>query len=126
MTRRYPDEVEMRRMPEPLGPLFDSVRAPIMAPKATPEQTRRDALPSHGAADLNRARILAAFREYGPMTADAAGERCGLIPLAARPRVAELVRGVWGGIQHAPLLEPTGRRGASALGNAAVVWRVIG
>lgn len=115
--KHAPDEVEMRRMPADNGPLFESIREPILAPKP-PANTRREAHEkAQGAAALNRARILAAYKAHGPMTADAAGEKCGLIPLAARPRVTELVK-------MGQLID-SGHRGPSSLGNSSVVWKAI-
>ena len=59
--------------------------------------------------------MLAALRQHGPQTADAAGALVGLGPLSARPRIAELAK--------EGTIVATGERRASATGHPSAVWR---
>lgn len=68
-------------------------------------------------AALNRERILAAYRQYGRMTADEAGAKVGLAPHEARPRVTQL--------NKAGKLRECGR-GKSAFGNPAAILEAVG
>lgn len=69
-----------------------------------------------GVSAQHRAELLDALERYGPQTADDAGALVRLGPLQARPRITELAK--------AGLIEPTGERRPSALGNPSAVWRV--
>lgn len=84
---------------------------------ADPALTRRIAREEVlGVSARHRAELLAALRQYGPMTADEAGDRVGLGPLQARPRMTELSKE--GAIVATGTIRP------SALGNPSAVWRV--
>lgn len=84
----------------------------------TPAQASRETLAAHvDEHGEHRRRLLEAFRVHGRMTADEAGERCGLTPFQARPRVTQLVK--------MGKLQPTGERGVSALGNPAAILEVV-
>lgn len=85
---------------------------------ASPALTRRIAHEQAlGVSARHRDELLAALRQHGPQTADAAGALVGLGPLSARPRIAELYK--------AGRVRPTGERRPSATGHPSAVWRPV-
>lgn len=85
---------------------------------STPERTRRRAREKTATnAERHRQLLLAAFLTHGPMTADEAAARCGLLPLQARPRCTQLAQ--------AGLIRATGIERPSALGNPATVYQAV-
>lgn len=82
-------------------------------PAAVRRETKQRA---EGVAAEHRARVLAAFRRLGRMTADHAGQAVGLGPLQVRPRVTEL--------KQAGLIRPAGR-GVNLSGNPATLFEAV-
>lgn len=80
--------------------------------RASAEAARaaRERYEGSGQGDSDRERLLACFREHGPMTADTAAKKVGgIVAVDARKRVKDLKR--------LGLLEPTGEFGLSERGN---------
>ena len=67
--------------------------------------------------EANRALVMRALRERGPMTADECGAAIGLEPLQVRPRVAQLFK--------LGRIAKTGAKGPSASGNPSWVWAAV-
>ena len=79
--------------------------------------TSRDAAQSMAkAAPKMREKVKAAFRRYGPATADQIADQLRLSVLSVRPRVAELAR--------MGVIEDTGDRRLNDSGRGAKVWRL--
>lgn len=111
MRRHAPDEVEMRRGPEPLGPLFESLSQPILAPVDTRAAARASV--AEATSRLRQA-VLRTVNDRGPSTADEIAEALGETVLAIRPRVTELGQD--------GLLFDTGNRRRNTSGRMARVW----
>lgn len=94
-----------------------STQLPLTFTADTPRSASLEARPADSEAARHRADLLNLFRSGLELTADEAGNRVGLGPLSARPRVSELAR-------KFGILEPTGDRRPSAEGNPSTVWRI--
>lgn len=70
-----------------------------------------------GKAQTLKQRVLAAFRDGPPQTADEIAARLGVSVLSARPRCAELVA--------IGLIEDAGYRRKNDSGMSATVWRAV-